>query len=320
MEQIERLRRVAGSTVIDGFFKGIARTTAALPQSRPSAHGLRRMRDIRYRSGESSAHLLDVYRPDDDRTGLPVCIYLHGGGFRILSKDTHWMMGLAFARQGYVVFNVDYRKAPECFPAAHEDACEAYQWVIENAEAFGGDPSRIVLAGESAGANLTTALVVASCYERPEPYARKVFETGVVPLAAVPACGILQVSDPHRFMRRRKLPAWLFDRIEEVSEAYLGPQYIADDPAYAFADPLVMLETAEAPLRPLPPFFIPVGTKDPVLDDSRRLGAALERHACRADVRYYPGEVHAFHAFLWRRNARDCWAHTFEFLDDIVPA
>lgn len=318
MEKVDQWRRAAGGVLVDGFFNGISRSTMALPQSRPSAHGLRRMRNIRYRAGESNAHLLDVYRPDDDRTGLPVCIYLHGGGFRILSKDTHWLMGLAFAKRGFVVFNVDYRKAPDCFPVAHEDACHAYRWVVENAEAFGGDPTRIVIAGESAGANLATSLVIASCYERPEPYAAEVFDTGIVPLAAIPACGILQVSDPQRFMRRRKLPVWIFDRIEEVSTAYLGPEYHPDDASFALADPLLVLEREETPARTLPPFFVPVGTKDPILDDSRRLGVALDRLGVRADVRYYPGGVHAFHAFLWQQIARDCWEHTYSFLDEIV--
>ena len=48
----------------------------------------------------------------------PVLMYVHGGAFRSLSKDTHWIMGLAFARRGFVVANVNYRLAPEHrFPA-----------------------------------------------------------------------------------------------------------------------------------------------------------------------------------------------------------
>ena len=50
-------------------------------------------------------------------------LYVHGGGFRILSKDTHWIMGLAFARRGFLVFNIGYRLAPKHpFPAAIADA------------------------------------------------------------------------------------------------------------------------------------------------------------------------------------------------------
>ena len=52
------------------------------------------------------------------------------------------------------------------------------------------------------GANLVTALTVAACYPRSEPYAERVFDTGITPVAVLPACGILQVTDSRRFARR----------------------------------------------------------------------------------------------------------------------
>ena len=59
---------------------------------------------------------------------------MHGGAFQSLSKDTHWLMGLAFARRGYVVFSINYRLAPKHrFPAGLQDACTAARWVHENA-------------------------------------------------------------------------------------------------------------------------------------------------------------------------------------------
>ncbi|MFU8803138.1 MAG: alpha/beta hydrolase, partial [Bradymonadaceae bacterium] len=81
------------------------------------------------------------------------------------------------------------------------------------------------------------------------------------------------------------------------------------------ANPLLLLEEGIAPDRPLPPFFAPVGTRDPLLDDTRRLKAALEALDVPCEARYYPGELHAFHAFLWRAQARKCWTDTFTFLD-----
>ena len=50
-------------------------------------------------------HRLDIYRPRESSGPLPIVLYIHGGGFRILSKDTHWVMGLAFARREFLVFN-----------------------------------------------------------------------------------------------------------------------------------------------------------------------------------------------------------------------
>jgi acetyl esterase len=243
-----------------------------------------------------------------------VVLYVHGGGFRILSKDTHWPMGLAFASRGFVVFNINYRLAPRHrFPAAVEDCCAAFAWLTRNAAAWGGDPSRIVLAGESAGANLVTSLAVAASWSRPEPWARAVWDTGVSPRAVLPACGLLQVTDAGRFRRRKPgLPTFINDRILEVAGAYL-PRDAGPD-ALEMADPLCIIERAGPTGRPLPPFFVPVGTADPILDDTRRLAAALDRRGVPCEARYYDGEVHAFHAFVFRRAARRCWSDAFAFL------
>lgn len=60
-----------------------------------------------------------------------------------------------------IVASVEYRHAPENkFPAAHEDSFAAYKWVVENAKTFGGDGTRIAVAGESAGANLAANVAI----------------------------------------------------------------------------------------------------------------------------------------------------------------
>ena len=76
-----------------------------------------------------------------------------------------------------------------------------------------------------------------------------------------------------------------------------------------------MLERGEAPARELPPFFATCGTKDPLIDDTQRLSAALGRLGVECQAAYYPGEIHAFHAFVWRPNARRCWSETYRFLE-----
>lgn len=312
-----RLRRRSGAVVVDSFFRGLAGAGRLHPRARPEAHNVEVLRNIPYRPTGRSDHLLDVYRPAGTAPNarLPVVLYVHGGGFRILSKDTHWLMGLAFARRGYVVFNISYRLAPaHPFPAAVEDACTALGWVAEHAAGYGGDPSRLVLAGESAGANLVTSLAVITSYRRSEPWAKAVWDSGLQPRAVVPACGMLQVSDPGRFRQRwPRMSAFINDRLTEVSEAYLRGNGHAEE-TLDLADPLVLLERGADPDRPLPPFFVPCGTKDPLIDDSQRLASALERLGVEHEAQYYPGEVHAFHAMIWRPNARRCWAHTFQFL------
>lgn len=314
-----RLRRQAGSLLMEGFFNGLSAAGRIHPAANPRAHGLQAHRDIPYRRTGRKEHLLDVYRPSQHSGPLPVILYVHGGGFRILSKDTHWMMALAFARRGYVVFNINYRLAPKHpYPAAIEDTCAAYRWVLDHAAEYGGDPSRLIVAGESAGANLITSLTVATCYERPEPWARSVYDTGAVPVGAIPKCGLFQVSEIDRFARRYPhMNAFLVDRLQEVSDAYLGAA--ARDPAggIELADPLVLLERGDAPARPLPPFLISVGTRDPLLDDSRRLDRAITSLGGTSAVHYYPGEVHAFQAMIWRRNARRYWLQVYRFLGEL---
>jgi acetyl esterase len=225
-------------------------------------------------------------------------------------------MGLAFARRGYLVFNIGYRLAPEHpFPAAVADSCAALQWVHANAARYGGDVDRLALAGESAGGNLVTALALAACYPRPEPFARGVFESGVRPRAVMPACAILQVSDCDRFQRRwPKLGTFVRDRLHEVSTAYLLGCDRETPGALDLADPLIALERGERPERPLPPFLVTCGTKDPLIDDSQRMAVALAKLGVEHETRYYPGEMHAFHALVWRPNAQSFWRDTHGFL------
>jgi len=321
--RLQRLRRHAGAALADGFFRGASRLGRLHPLANPARHGVEVLRDLPYGDAAHPTRRLDVYRPRERTARLrPAVLYVHGGGFRILSKDTHWVMGLAFAREGHVVFSVDYRLAPRHpFPAAVEDVCAAYAWVVAHAAEYGADASQLVLAGESAGANLVTSLAVAACYARSEPHARAVFDTGVVPRAVLPACGILQVSDAGRFARRkRSLSRLITDRIEEVAEAYLGAPHVAPaaDGSLDLADPLLVFERGTAPARPLPAFFVPVGTADPLLDDTRRLARALRALGADVDDRYYPGEGHAFHAFVFRPEAQRHWRDTRAFLTRVL--
>jgi acetyl esterase len=312
----QSLRIKTGAAIVDSFFRYGAAATRLHPRARPERHDVELLPDLPYVDDGIREHLLDVWRPERVRRPMPIVFYLHGGGFRILSKDTHWMMALSFAKRGYLVFAINYRLAPaHPFPAAISDACAAYTWIARNAPRYGGDLGRLVVAGESAGANLATALTVAACWRRDEPWARAVWETGVVPRAVMPACGMLQVSDAARFARRKKhLPIVIADRIAEVELAYLGGAHATPSRAFELADPLLVLERGEPPQRALPPFHAVVGTKDPLLDDTRRLKRAVERLGGVCEARYYVGEPHAFHALVIRRNARRCWKESFDFL------
>jgi acetyl esterase len=86
MEKLIRMRRAAGAAVVDGAFRGISMSSSLIPPSWPSWHDVQRVRSVRYHSSSNAAHLLDIYMPPPEFRGpRPVVVYLHGGGFRILS-------------------------------------------------------------------------------------------------------------------------------------------------------------------------------------------------------------------------------------------
>jgi acetyl esterase len=282
---------------------------------------VRVLRNVPYLGSGKPAHLMDVYRPLDaaDDELRPAVLYVHGGGFEVCSKDTHWLLALSYAKRGYVVFNINYRLAPRHpFPNGLIDVCAAYLWLLDNAARFGGDPSRIVLAGESAGANLVSALSLASAMPRREPWAQAVFKRGVTPSAVVAACGIFEVSNTHRFCQLAP-EAWRFTRfaIDQVGRAYL-PQRARWDGEHDLASPVLVLERRHQLERPLPPFFVPCGGDDPLVDDTRRLAEALKGRGVHHEAPIYHGEIHAFHALWWREQARRCWHDTHSFLEKVL--
>ncbi|WP_280218256.1 alpha/beta hydrolase [Nocardia neocaledoniensis] len=94
----------------------------------------------------------------------PVVVFAHGGGFVFCDLDSHdeFCRSMA-AGVGAVVVSVDYRRAPENpAPAALEDMYAALVWAERNAAAFGGDPARIAVAGDSAGGNLAATVSLAA--------------------------------------------------------------------------------------------------------------------------------------------------------------
>ena len=96
-----------------------------------------------------------IHNPDET-----VMLFFHGGGFCIGDVDTHHEFCHAVCEQtGWSVVSVDYRLAPECpAPAALKDCITAYDWLVEHCHTLGALPSRIVLAGDSAGGGLSTLI------------------------------------------------------------------------------------------------------------------------------------------------------------------
>jgi acetyl esterase/lipase len=116
-------------------------------------------RDVSY--GADPLNTFDIFAPQSAPTAArTVVFYLHGGGFergdkRMPGTPFYDNLMLWLARQGMVGVNMNYRLAPKhTWPAVEEDMAAAIAWVQAHIAQFGGNPERIVLWGESAGASL----------------------------------------------------------------------------------------------------------------------------------------------------------------------
>jgi acetyl esterase len=314
-----KLRGKLASMATDTFFNSLAYAGRYHPLAHPKLHGVSVKRGVRY-AQDHKRQKLDIYRPlKKSKKTIPIVFYVHGGGFRAMSKDSHWLMGLIFAKKGYLVVNVDYGVYPKHrYPEPLKDVFKAYAWLIQHAQGLGGDPSQIIVAGESAGANLIMALICAYHFDRPESYACELKAQGHPPVLALPQCGILQVTDIERYERDPDTPSTYVDLMNIVSNSYFTSQSQAGQPA-TLADPLRVLEE-DTPASPLPPCFISVGGDDPLRDDSFRLGQALLKQQAPSQFAKYPGEIHAFQMLVWRKQARRCWRDTFDFIERHWPS
>ena len=107
-------------------------------------------RDVAYEKGPR--HKLDIYAPKGATTALPVLVYFYGGGWKTGRRQDYSFVGKALASRGFLTVLPDYRLYPQVrYPACLKDGAAAIRWVQDHAAEYGGDPSRIVLAGHSAG-------------------------------------------------------------------------------------------------------------------------------------------------------------------------
>jgi para-nitrobenzyl esterase len=110
---------------------------------------------------------LNVFTPDPGAAGLPVFVWIHGGGFFGGCNASPWYRGGPFARDGVVLVSVNYRLGAEGFlevPGAAvnravRDWVRALEWVQENIAAFGGDPAKVTIGGQSAGGGACATLL-----------------------------------------------------------------------------------------------------------------------------------------------------------------
>lgn len=232
--------------------------------------------------GPGGSLRLRVYAPDTapdtqaSRQPWPVLLYVHGGGFVIGDLDTHDKVCRTLCHHaGMLVVAVDYRLAPEHpFPAAPDDVEAALRWVLAHAASWGGDPSRIAVAGDSAGAQL--ALVAAR-----RVGSANVRALGLIyPVAQHPD----ETSDSYRENGEGKFLTT--GAIHWFTASYLGGQ------ADALTHPDYALLQSDG-FEPLPATWVATMGHDPLRDEGHALAQRLATAGVTVVHRHYPGAIHA---------------------------
>jgi epsilon-lactone hydrolase len=206
-----------------------------------------------------------------------VVLYLHGGGYVIGSPRSHRHLAAAIARAaGTRALLLDYRLAPESpFPAGLEDTIAGYRWLL----AQGIAPTRIVVAGDSAGGGLTVATLLAL---RDRGLPRPAGGVCISPWVDL-------TNSAESYVTRAAVdPIVTRDGIETMTLAYVG----AGDHKAPLVSPLY------ADLRHLPPLLVQVGSDEVLLDDARGLGRRAKEAGVDITVEEWPSMIHVWHWFL----------------------
>jgi len=220
--------------------------------------------------------------PVEAHTDLPVVVFYHGGGWAIGDLDTHDHVARAHAIGAEaIVVSVDYRLAPEHpFPAGVDDAWAALQWVAEHAVELGGDPTRIAVAGDSAGGNLSAVMALRARDAGGPPL---VFQLLWYPVA------VGDLSAPS-FTENADAPILNADVMTAFLTWYL--------PGLDMTDPTA-LPTDVAPanattLAGLAPAFVGTAGHDPLRDDGGRYAELLAAAGVPVQVSNEPTMVHGY--------------------------
>ncbi len=136
---------------------------------------------------------LNVWTPDPGASGLPVMVWIHGGAFVNGSGAVATYDGTRFARSGVVLVTINYRLGVDGFFWFEDgvnnrgllDQVAALEWVRDEIAAFGGDPSRVTIFGESAGAMSVGALM--ACPRAEGLFTRAIAQSGAGHHAVTPA-------------------------------------------------------------------------------------------------------------------------------------
>jgi acetyl esterase len=224
-------------------------------------------------SGDASFPV-HIYTPEG-KGPFPVMVYYHGGGFVIADTGVYDASPRALAKMANAIMvAVDYRRAPEHpFPAAPNDAFAAYQWAIDHAREFDGDPMRVAVGGESAGGNLAT---VVSMMARDQNVALPVHQLLVYPVVNDDMNTPSYKRNENARPLNKAMMGWFF-------------KHYGGDPKNPYALPM----KAES-LKGLPPATIVAAEIDPLLSEGKAYAERLRKDGVAVSYKEYKGVAHEF--------------------------
>lgn len=165
------------------YFRLISVFVFALLLLGKGAMAQRLARDIPYVENGHKRHVLDVYTPENQPgKSLPVMFWIHGGGWQAGDKSDVALKPKILTERGFVFVSTNYRLLPEVrMDELIDDVARSVGWVHRNIARYGGDPTRILVGGHSAGAQLAALICIDDRYLKKEGVSFDVLK-GCVPV------------------------------------------------------------------------------------------------------------------------------------------
>ena len=235
---------------------------------------------------DGKAGVLAARRYATARRPSPTVVFFHGGGWVAGDLHTHDRQARTLSLElDAVVLSVDYRRPPEApFPGPYEDCLAATRWAAANIDRLGGDPTRLAVAGDSAGGNLAAAVAQGCRNGGPSLKAQLL----VYPALDLAGCyGAPAVND--RYPSRQENAQGFFltgDAMRFFASQYIAEAKDSEDPR---ASPL-----RSGDLHRLPPAVICTAELDPLRDEGEAYAEALKRAGVQVSYFREPGMVHGF--------------------------
>jgi acetyl esterase/lipase len=269
-----------GAPPINTLSPDAAREALAEAQRIPLTLAPTTVEDSTFPVGPTGQVKIRIVRPAEAEGTLPVVMYFHGGGWMLGDAETHdrLVRDLAYQARAAIVF-VDYDRAPEAkYPIANEQAYAATQYVADHGREFGLDPTRIAVAGDSAGGNMAT-VVALMAIERGGP--QLVFQLLYYPVTDTSMSQESYATFAQGFSLTTEAMEWFW-------EAYL-PERAARNGVTVSP-----LGATLNQLRGLPPTLLVVSENDVLRDEGEAYARKLMHAGVPVVCLRYQGTIHDF--------------------------